>query len=206
MIHATFERLPEEKKERILAAARREFVEYPYEKSSINRILQDAKVPKGSFYQYFDDKVDLFFLCVHSVYQRLLLARQAHQEPLLNAGVIRMKELGYEQGYNLFTQDLTNYLSGEDFALFKNMLNAPDAIRNHVLMRVASELIAPIIKEELKSLDGIREDIDYDYYAYLLSLSEVIPVDYGTRHQYTMDEIMYLAYKYMRSIYDSILK
>ena len=55
MIHSTFERLPEEKKDRILQAARAEFIRNPYEKTSINRILSEAEVPKGSFYQYFDD-------------------------------------------------------------------------------------------------------------------------------------------------------
>ena len=51
MIHATFERLPEEKKDRILQSARAEFIRYPYEKTSINRILAEAEIPKGSFYQ-----------------------------------------------------------------------------------------------------------------------------------------------------------
>ena len=70
MVHATFFRLNEEKRERILAAARREFSEHVYEKSSINRILDEAEVPKGSFYQYFDDKSDLFYLCISSVYKK----------------------------------------------------------------------------------------------------------------------------------------
>ena len=49
-----------------------------------------------------------------------------------------------------------------------------------------------------------RRNIDYDYYAYLLSLTEVIPVDYGTRNGRPMEELFYLSYLYMRSIYDSI--
>ena len=51
-----------------------------------------------------------------------------------------------------------------------------------------------------------RKRIDYDYYAYLLSLTEVIPVDYGTRKGLSMEEFFFLGYKYMRSIYDSILQ
>ena len=204
MIHKTYERLPQEKKDRMIRAARKEFIDYPYQKTSINRILDDALIPKGSFYQYFDNKVDLFYLCIYSVYEKLLSARLACGESILSSGVIRMKELGYEKGYELFTQDLTNYLDGEDFALFQNMLQAPPEIRRHVLMNIASELIAPKICTELKGMKNIRKDINYEYYAYLLSMSEVLPPDYGSRKNYTMDQILYLGYQYMAAIYDQI--
>ena len=45
MVHTTFERLPEEKKNRILQASRAEFIRYPYGKTSINRILAEAEIP-----------------------------------------------------------------------------------------------------------------------------------------------------------------
>lgn len=37
-----------------------EFAEHGYERASLNRILADAALSKGSFYYYFDDKADLF--------------------------------------------------------------------------------------------------------------------------------------------------
>lgn len=54
-----FLHLPEEKKMRIIKAALKEFARVPYDEISINRIIQDAEIPRGSFYQYFDDKQDL---------------------------------------------------------------------------------------------------------------------------------------------------
>ena len=206
MIHSTFERLPEEKKDRIIQAARAEFIRNPYEKTSINRILAEAEIPKGSFYQYFDDKSDLFSLCICAVYKKLIDKRKKNGELLLESGVLRMKKLGYENGYRLFSKELKEYLSEEDFALFENMLRAPQHIRTFVQMNAASEVIAPVLKEELKNDKNVRKDIDYDYYAYLLSLTEVMPVDYGTRKGLPMEEFFFLGYKYMRSIYDSILK
>ena len=98
MIHATFERLPEEKKDRILQSARAVFIRYPYEKTSINRILAEAEIPKGSFYQYFDDKSDLFSCCICDVYKRLIGERKKNGEPLLESGVLRMKKLGFDKG------------------------------------------------------------------------------------------------------------
>lgn len=206
MIHPTFERLPEEKKDRIIHAARAEFIRNSYEKTSINRILAEAEIPKGSFYQYFDDKSDLFSLCICAVYKKLIDERKKNGELLLESGVLRMKKLGYEKGYQLFSKELKEYLSEEDFALFENMLRAPQHIRNFVQMNAASEVIAPVLKEELKNDKNVRKDIDYDYYAYLLSLTEVVPVDYGTRKGFPMEEFFFLGYKYMRLIYDSIVK
>lgn len=57
---ATFYNLPAEKRERLLAAARAEFAQVPYEDASINRIIRAAGIPRGSFYMYFTDKEELF--------------------------------------------------------------------------------------------------------------------------------------------------
>lgn len=54
-----FFHLPEEKKKRIMEAALKEFARVPFEEISINRIIRDAEIPRGSFYQYFEDKQDL---------------------------------------------------------------------------------------------------------------------------------------------------
>lgn len=59
-----FYRLPDEKRERIMAAAEREFLENSFEAASINRIIKEAAIPRGSFYQYFEDKKDIFLYIV----------------------------------------------------------------------------------------------------------------------------------------------
>lgn len=60
----TFYRLPDEKRERIMAAAEREFLENSFEAASINRIIKESAIPRGSFYQYFEDKKDIFLYIV----------------------------------------------------------------------------------------------------------------------------------------------
>lgn len=60
MCTETFLRLPEEKRNRFLDAAWEEFTAVPYSNASINKIIQRAGIPRGSFYQYFADKSDLF--------------------------------------------------------------------------------------------------------------------------------------------------
>jgi len=56
----TFLNLPAEKRNAIVRAAVDEFAEYGFEGSSINRIVANSGISKGSFYQYFTDKMDVF--------------------------------------------------------------------------------------------------------------------------------------------------
>lgn len=54
-----FYRLPEEKQQAIRDAAVKEFIRVPFEKVSINQIIQNAEISRGSFYTYFEDKRDV---------------------------------------------------------------------------------------------------------------------------------------------------
>lgn len=54
-----FFHLPKEKQKRIIQASIQEFSRVGYEQISINRIIRDAEISRGSFYQYFRDKDDL---------------------------------------------------------------------------------------------------------------------------------------------------
>lgn len=56
----TFYKLPQEKQERILAAAKNEFTHARYDDASINQIVRESGISRGSFYQYFEDKQDIF--------------------------------------------------------------------------------------------------------------------------------------------------
>ena len=59
MVKQTFYNLPDNKKQRITEAIIKELEQYSYNDISINRIVKNALISRGSFYQYFDDKDDL---------------------------------------------------------------------------------------------------------------------------------------------------
>ena len=62
----TFLKLPEEKKHKIMKAAKKEFERVPFEQTSIKNIANEAEIARGSFYQYFESKEDLlriYFKC-----------------------------------------------------------------------------------------------------------------------------------------------
>lgn len=56
---STFFRLPEEKRARLIEASWEEVSRARFSEMSINRIITAARIPRGSFYQYFEDKEDL---------------------------------------------------------------------------------------------------------------------------------------------------
>ena len=69
----TFLNLPEDKQTRLMDAASREFSAKPYNEASINKIIQEAGIPRGSFYMYFQDKEELFRYLVHGYMEQLLM-------------------------------------------------------------------------------------------------------------------------------------
>jgi TetR/AcrR family transcriptional regulator len=56
----TFYNLSEKKKNKILDAAIQEFSTHRFSEASINQIVKTAEISRGSFYQYFDTKEDLY--------------------------------------------------------------------------------------------------------------------------------------------------
>ena len=70
----TFFNLPTHKREHITRCAVSEFARQGYKQASISRIVADAGIAKGSFYQYFEDKDDLFLHIVFTEIGSLKLA------------------------------------------------------------------------------------------------------------------------------------
>ena len=64
--------MPEEKQQLIEKAAIREFAAFGYDKASINRIVEQCRIAKGSFYQYFENKKDLFLYLITRVGEKKL--------------------------------------------------------------------------------------------------------------------------------------
>ncbi len=63
----TFNNLNEGKKQRIFDAAVQEFSTCSFSDASINQIIKTAGIPRGSFYQYFNDKEDLYLYMIEEI-------------------------------------------------------------------------------------------------------------------------------------------
>jgi AcrR family transcriptional regulator len=74
MPFSRFEKLAPEKRERLLDVAAQEFASRGFEQASLNRILEQAQMGKGSAYYYFEDKADVFCTVVQYVSEFLGLS------------------------------------------------------------------------------------------------------------------------------------
>lgn len=63
----TFFHLAADKQETLILAAKEEFSRVPLHEASIANIIKSAGIPRGSFYQYFDDKEDLYFYLLSEI-------------------------------------------------------------------------------------------------------------------------------------------
>lgn len=72
----TFFNLPEPKSKAVFDAAAKEFSMYMFSEASINRIVKAAQIPRGSFYQYFDGKEDLFSYVIGQIFAEIEVGLQ----------------------------------------------------------------------------------------------------------------------------------
>ena len=109
----TFVKLPEEKKDKIIKAAKKEFARVPFEQTSIKNIVEDADIARGSFYQYFESKEDLL------VY---LLKEKAEQ--VSNKVKEKIQETDgdlFETYIFLYDMAIENFMKKEDEDLYKQI-------------------------------------------------------------------------------------
>ena len=69
---ATFYHLNEKKRARVLEAAIDEFAQTRFSDASVNRIVKAAGISRGSFYQYFKDKEDIYIYVLEYLGQQKL--------------------------------------------------------------------------------------------------------------------------------------
>ena len=112
---STFYNLPPPKRNKLLHAAVAEFAQKPFDEVSINRIIQAAEIPRGSFYQYFADKTDLF--------RHVLRCYDQYLETAVSRSLDRCGGRPLELPLTLFDLVL-NYIqeNREEFAQFLSIL------------------------------------------------------------------------------------
>ena len=115
MPKSTFYNLNKKKKEKIKEAIKKEFTKHTFEKASISNIIEEANIPRGSFYQYFEDKEDALKYII---------------EDFLNDEKEQIKKLLIQNQGNIFltTIDLYSYFIDKNFdeaevKLFQNIIN-----------------------------------------------------------------------------------
>jgi AcrR family transcriptional regulator len=120
-----FSESTQDKRETIMNAAVEEFAEYGLENASTNRIVKNSGIAKGSFYQYFEDKQDVFMHLLDVIEQKELEYFKDVHPPDHNMDVFHyfrwMVKTGMEFGlaHPRMIQAAWRVLLGEGFLLWK---------------------------------------------------------------------------------------
>ena len=115
----TFLNLPDEKRNIIIDAAINEFAEYGLENASTNRIVANSGISKGSFYQYFEDKQDVFMYLLTVLETEKMEYFKGKHPPSTNMDTFQyfrwMIKTGMEfnTSHPLLTQAISRVLFGE---------------------------------------------------------------------------------------------
>ncbi len=80
MPKTTFQHLPEEKKHRILSAARDVYAQVPFKDLTISMVVEKADIARGSFYQYFEGLEDLY----RTLFEDALESFESHASKLID--------------------------------------------------------------------------------------------------------------------------
>lgn len=172
----TFFNLPDEKREMIVNIAIDEFSSAGFDKASINTIVDKCGIAKGSFYQYFKNKKDLFIYIIMEVggKEKLKYVSAAMQNP-------------EKQDFFVLIKDM--YIAGLMFAKDNPKLSA----MGMWTMKNSSHIVFQDILEQGKSMAGniykgllqlavsngsIADDIDIDFVSHLLYSLSISTMEY----------------------------
>lgn len=158
-----FFKLDDEKRARIIRAARDEFLEYKdgYKKASVKRIAKRADISTGSFYEYFEGKNDLFFY---------LLDKITEKKRIQNYGELLTLR---ERIMTLIDADISGYYyDQDDRELLYMLLKSDEALKRefyftYILEESTSIFLKKLTQEQAEGL--IRPDLNLEFAAYLMT-------------------------------------
>ncbi len=171
----TFLNLPDEKQKLIISVAVDEFARYPFSHASINRIVTNSGIAKGSFYQYFEDKQDLFL----TILQIVAREKVAYLTPLLeNADQLdffqllrqlHTASLKFAADYPQYTAISTHLLKEKDSKIYRSAISSN--------FSSGIDFYRTLLNRALER-GQVRADIDVHMLAYLITLINNGMVEY----------------------------
>lgn len=158
------QRRGEKTREKILKTALKLFSEKGYDKVTVDDIVKKSGTSKGSFYQHFSAKSDIFlvrFTEVDDYYREVFLAFPSEMDPLEKLFIFIRKLAQYldeEMGKDLMKVIYSAALNSKEHTYFLN--------QNRSLFLIIRSLI-----EEAKNCNCIKNDLSTDEMTTLITQS-----------------------------------
>jgi AcrR family transcriptional regulator len=154
----TFLNLTLEKQENVMRSAINEFIKHGFEKANVGDIAKNAGVAKGSMYQYFENKRELFLFSVKWSMEYLMKKYEKYI-------TMRDKEIGifdffYNNAKNIWFQmreerDMVIFIQDVFLGKYNNLTDESMAY----MIKLSEEYLLNLIKDG-KNNGSIRKDID----------------------------------------------
>lgn len=169
MVKQTFLNLEAQKRDKILAAALEEFSSQPYPAASLNRIVTQAGIPKGSLYQYFEDKKDLYLYLIEQAALSKLAYLSEHEsadEEDFFAGFAALMLSGaqFDLAYPQYSRLLSSAMEG------------PLADEIVIRMKAMSYEYIQRLVEDAQRKGRLRADLPVDMLVFVLN---TLAADFG---------------------------
>lgn len=155
---ATFNHLPDEKREKIITAIKDEFSRVPFDEVSINQIVRAAEIPRGSFYQYFADKNDMLAFILND-YREQMITHIKDNLIASDGDLFSLFSTILDFTIEFSTQEKTNSFCQNLFADVKVNSKFYISMTKHGPEKQTTDLLKSLIRKDLLDL---REEDDFD--------------------------------------------
>ncbi len=171
----TFFNLPEDKRTLICNVAINEFAEYSFDQASINRIVANSGIAKGSFYQYFEDKKDLFLYLMNLIAEEKAnyispLMRNPDQHDFFT--LIRemyISGIQFTAEHPQYAEISKKVLENKNSPIYKEIMADNSSIANEFFEKLLENAIAR---------GEVRADIDIKMFAYMIASMNTLVIEY----------------------------
>lgn len=200
MPKATFFNLPNDKRSLIISAAMKEFSNANYDAASINQICKNSNIAKGSFYQYFTDKLDLYVYIMTLAVEEKIKFFSAIISEFHTLTLLEQIRLLFRKGVEFANKHPEYAALGEQFSKEDNEL-AKLAVTKERNKQAESLFIQMILNAKTKG--EIDSSVDS------LALSLLLQSLYGAVNKYIVGKLENASYEYneedINSLVDSLL-
>ncbi len=162
----TFFNLPKERRHLIFRHALEEFAQFPYEQASLSAIVSKANIAKGSMYQYFSGKKDLYMYLITEVYGQKREFLQPLWEQKEKLDFFKLASLYYQRSwhfarqYPLHHRVTVNFWDSKDASLREEILR-----KKEIRISEFSEMLELGLQSGAVSPDINKDAVWFVYHA-----------------------------------------
>lgn len=183
----TFLNLNSNKKKRIMDAAINEFAKKSFQDAKISNIIIMSKIPRGSFYQYFNDKKDVYLYIFEMMGKEKL--------EILGDSINNPDNMSFTELYRqLFKKGLEFGISRPKYMkIYHKLLMSESDLYEEILgdkKKLTIQYYVSLIEKD-KLIGNIRADVDSNALAHLIFVvTNQISVNSTKNDNFTLENMM----------------